>query len=101
MKTKLILSAFADEYCDDFSTQCEAMKGFGIDYIELRGVNGKNVSTLSGDEIKTVEKILSDTGMKISAIGSPIGKITLDGDFESHLNAAKRIYDYAEELNVI
>ena len=88
MKTKLILSAFADEYCDDFSRQCEAMKGFGIDYIELRGVNGKNVSTLSGDEIKTVGKILSDTGMKISAIGSPIGKITLDGDFESHLNAA-------------
>lgn len=99
MKTKLILSAFADEYCDDFSRQCEAMKGFGIDYIEFRGVNGKNVSTLSGDEIKTVGKILSDTGMKISAIGSPIGKITLDGDFESHLDAAKRIYDYAEELN--
>ena len=100
MKNKLVLSAFADEYCDDFLTQCEAMKGFGIDYIELRGVNGKNVSALTDGEIKTVKKILSDTGMKISAIGSPIGKITLDGDFENHLDTAKRIYDYAEELNV-
>lgn len=100
MKNKLVLSAFADEYCDDFLTQCEAMKGFGIGYIELRGVNGKNVSALTDGEIKTVKKILSDTGMKISAIGSPIGKITLDGDFENHLDTAKRIYDYAEELNV-
>ena len=47
MKNKLVLSAFADEYCDDFLTQCEAMKGFGIGYIELRGVNGKNVSAVS------------------------------------------------------
>ena len=99
MKNKLVLSAFADEYCDDFLTQCEAMKGFGIGYIELRGVNGKNVSALTDGEIKTVKKILSDTGMKISAIGSPIGKITLDGDFENHLDTAKKIYDYAEELN--
>lgn len=99
MKNKLILSAFADEYCDDFSMQCEAMKGFGIDYIELRGVNGKNVSALTSGEIKTVKKILSDTGMKISAIGSPLGKISLDDDFAKHLDTAKKVYDFAEKLD--
>lgn len=100
MKNKFILSAFADEYCDDFLMQCEAMKGFGIDYIELRGVNGKNVSTLTSGEIKTVKKILSDTGMKISAIGSPLGKISLDDDFAKHLDTAKKVYDFAEKLGV-
>ena len=44
MMNKLILSAFADEYADGLKEQCEALNKFGIGYIELRGVNGKNVS---------------------------------------------------------
>lgn len=94
----LILSAFADEYCDDFSEQCRAMKSFGIDYIELRGVNGKNVSVLSADEVKNVKKISEDFGVKISAIGSPIGKAVLGEDMPKHISLAKRVFDTAEEL---
>ncbi len=38
---KLILSAFADEYDDNLIKQCAALNKLGIEYIELRGVNGK------------------------------------------------------------
>ena len=97
--TKLIMSAFADEYCEDFYAQCEAMKKFGIDYIELRGVNGKNVSELNKSEVSTVKKILADTGMKISSIGSPLGKIVLGGDLGGYGDVAKKIYEIAEETD--
>ena len=46
---KYVLSAFADEYDQDFETQLIALNGYGIKYIEIRGVNGKNVSLLSDE----------------------------------------------------
>ena len=58
MKNRLILSAFADEYADGLKEQCEALNKFGIEYIELRGVNGKNVSTLTESEVKETKEYL-------------------------------------------
>lgn len=95
---KLILSAFADEYADDLKEQCEALNGFGIGNIELRGVNGKNVSVLTSSEVKEAKKILDDYGIKVSSIGSPLGKIDIDGDLGEHLETAKRVYETANIL---
>ena len=80
---KFFLSAFADEYADNLVEQCEALNRFGITYMEMRGVNGKNVSTLTKAEVNEAKKVLADYGIKVSSIGSPLGKIKLDGDTES------------------
>lgn len=96
---KLILSAFADEYADDLKEQCEALNKFGIEYIELRGVNGKNVSTLTESEVKEAKKTLDDYGIKVSSIGSPLGKIDIKGDLKGHLETAKRVYETANVLD--
>ncbi|MBO5285877.1 MAG: sugar phosphate isomerase/epimerase, partial [Clostridia bacterium] len=72
---KLILSAFADEYSSNFIEQLKALNGFGINYIEVRGVDGKNVSTLTASEVKDAKLKLNDYGIKVSSIGSPLGKI--------------------------
>lgn len=95
---KLILSAFADEYADDLKAQCEALNDFGIEYIELRGVNGKNVSVLTEGEVKETKKILDDYGIKVSSIGSPLGKIDIKGDLNGHFETAKRVYETANIL---
>ena len=95
---KLILSAFADEYADDLKEQCEALNKFGIEYIELRGVNGKNVSVLTENEVKEAKKTLDDYGIKVSSIGSPLGKIDINGDLNGHLETAKRVYETANTL---
>ena len=96
--SKLIVSAFSDEYADGLVEQCEALNRFGISYMEMRGVNGKNVSTLTKDEVGESKKILCDYGIKVSSIGSPLGKIKLDGDLSSHLEVAKRVFETANEL---
>lgn len=95
---KLTLSAFSDEYADNLKEQCEALKTFGILYMELRGVNGKNVSMLTPAEVKETKSVLDDYGIKVSAIGSPLGKIKLDDDMQAHLETAKRIFETANKL---
>ena len=96
---KLALSAFSDEYADGLEEQCIALKSFDIDYMEMRGVNGKNVSVLTKAEVKETKKTLVDYGINVSSIGSPLGKIKLDGDLDGHLETAKRVFETANELN--
>lgn len=95
---KIILSGFADEYSADFTEQLEGLRSYGIDYIEVRGVDGKNVSTLTRTEVSEVKKKLDAFGIGVSAIGSPIGKVKLDGDLEAHFDMAKRVCETANEL---
>lgn len=95
---KLILSAFADEYDDNLIKQCAALNKLGIEYIELRGVNGKNVSVLTETEVKDTKKILKDYGIKVSSIGSPLGKIDVNDDLYGHFETAKKVFETADEL---
>ncbi len=95
---KFTLSAFADEYSDSLIEQCKALQKFGIGYMEMRGVDGANVSTLSKEQVKNAKAILSDYQIKVSSIGSPLGKIKIDGDIDGHLEVARRVFDTANEL---
>ena len=95
---KIILSAFADEYATAFEEQLIGLRSYGIEHIELRGVDGKNVSALTRDEVKDVKSKLDFYGIRASAIGSPVGKIKLDGDLDAHLDMAKRVFETSCEL---
>ena len=95
---KKILSAFADEYAASFEEQLKALKGFGIGYIEVRHVDKKNVSVLNEQEIERVKELLDRYEIQVSAIGSPVGKIALDGDLEEHLKTAEHVFATAKYL---
>lgn len=92
---KFILSAFSDEYADSLDEQLLGMSQFGIEYIELRGVDGKNISSLNTNEVKEAKRRMDDFGIKASAIGSPLGKIKLDGSLNSHWETARRVFETA------
>lgn len=96
---KFMISGFADEIDADFETQLKGLQALGIDFIEVRGVNGKNISILSREEIAEVKHRLAHYGIKVSSIGSPIGKISISEDFGAHLDMAKRIFETANTLN--
>lgn len=96
--SKPILSAFADEYKKDFDGQLEGLNSFGINYMELRFVNGTNVAMLTPDEVKEVKKKLADKNIRVSAIGSPLGKINVSDDMDAEMNKAERVFDIANEL---
>jgi len=92
----MILSGFGDEISDDLNEQLRVMSEEGLRYLELRGVWGKNVLQLTDEEAKKVKHILMDYNFKISAIGSPIGKIGIKDDFAEHLRNFKRTLELAK-----
>jgi len=89
------LSAFADEVTDGFLAQVEFLAKERVGYIEPRFVDGKNLMDLSKSELDEVKKMIQDHGLKVSAIGSPIGKVKLDEPFEPHLDKFKHAIDLA------
>lgn len=84
MKT-LTLSAFADEASSALSEQITALQENEIPYIEVRGVDGKNISSLTLDEAKDAFQRLKAGGITVYSIGSPIGKVRLTDSFENEL----------------
>ena len=53
------LCAFADEASSDILEQIAACKANGIEYIELRNVNGKNISNFTVEEAKVLRDMLN------------------------------------------
>lgn len=92
------LSAFSDEIDQDLSIQMTELKYHDIYHIEMRGVNGKNISDYTPAEISEVKKQLDQNGFKVSALGSPFGKININDDFEPHFEKFKNGIELAKIL---
>lgn len=86
-----VLSGFADEIDPDIDKQIEVLKECGISYLELRSAYNKNISEYTLEEAKALKLKLDEAGMKVSAIGSPIGKISITEDFEEHFRLFRHI----------
>ncbi len=81
MKRNIIISGFADEICKDFEKQLETVVGLGMKYISLRSANGKGISEFQVDEVKAqLLPILNQFGVKVSSLGSPIGKVGVEDE---------------------
>lgn len=77
-KFMIKLAAFADEADKSLEGQIAALKRNGLSYIELRGIYDKNILDVTLEEAEEYAKTLSDAGIKVWSMGSPIGKIKLD-----------------------
>lgn len=93
-----LYSAFADESSNTLAGQVDALKRNGFRYLEIRNIDGKNVSELTVDEVREKNAVLRDNGFSVWAIGSRIGKIKIDDDFEKHLDLYKHTLDLAAEF---
>lgn len=99
IKEQVTISGFADEYSPSFDQQLAALNRLGVSHIELRGIDNINVSDLTGDKLREVKEKLSAAGIKVSSIGSPIGKINIGDDFSPHMEKLKRTLEIQKELS--
>lgn len=93
---KFTLSAFADEYNAAIDKQIIGLKENGIGYVEIRGVDGQNIASISEEKAREVKAKFDANGIKVSCMGSPIGKIKLTDDFEGHLNQLRHVIKLAK-----
>lgn len=91
-------AAFADEAGSGLNEQIAAMKENGISLLEIRGVDGQNVSQLTEKQAAEVRKRLDDAGISVWSLGSPYGKISIEGDFAPHLEQFCRGLELAHIL---
>ena len=89
-------SAFGDEIGPEIDEQMKVLASENVKHIELRGVWEKNVLDLTDEEVKDVRKRMDGEGFGVSSIGSPIGKIRVDEDFDAHLDQFKRAVELAK-----
>lgn len=93
-----ILSAFADEAADSSEGQIAALKRCGFKHIDLRGVDGHNISALPLDVAKSVRAKLDAAGIKVNMFGSPIGKIDIADDMKVDLDKLRHMAQLAPVL---
>lgn len=94
-----ILTGFADESSSELSGQIAALKRNNMEYIEVRNIKGKCIIDYSEEEIESFKKELTDAGIKVSSVGSPIGKINITDDFEPHFERFKKAVKTAQILD--
>lgn len=95
---KVIFSAFTDEYAKDFAGQVECAKRFRLDCMELRNADGVSVANMELPQVKRYAEILRGEGIGVSAVGSPLGKVTLDSNLDAHMETARKIFEFANIL---
>lgn len=94
---KFKLHAFADEASQNLDEQIAALLDNGYEGMEIRKVEGQKVPMLTVEQAKEIDKRMKDAGLCVWSIGSPIGKIGLEEDFEKHMD----LYKHTLELSAI
>ncbi|HSP47680.1 MAG TPA: sugar phosphate isomerase/epimerase, partial [Clostridiaceae bacterium] len=78
---RIRFSGFSDEISSDLDVQLEEVTALGMSYISLRGIDGKNIGEYTPEEFR--EKVLprlNQKDVRVSSIGSPIGKVFIDDE---------------------
>lgn len=95
MAALFTLSAFADEISPDPTEQLDVLERCGLRHLELRSVHKTNVLDLSDAQTRDLKQLLDSRGFRLSAIGSPIGKIKITDPWEPHWQRFRRAVDLA------
>ncbi len=95
---RFILSGFADEIDQDLDVQLDVLAEHGIRFLELRSVAGRNILDHALPEVQELKQHLDERGFGVSAIGSPIGKISIFDEFPPHLERFEHALQIAATL---
>lgn len=98
-KPTWILSGFGDEVDPDPKIQAAVLLALGASHIEVRSAWGTNVVELSDHQLADLKAILDESGLKVSAVASPIGKVDISLPVEHEAVRLRRIIEVARALD--
>ena len=93
------ISCFADEISPSVDRQTAFMEELGIGWMEFRSGDGKGVADYTEAEAEALMSRLEAKKIRISAVGSPIGKIGILDDFEPHFARLSHVAELAKIWN--
>jgi len=97
----MFLSGIADEAGQSIERQIEAHKDLGWNHIEIRNVDGKNLTDLNEVEFNQVAEKLEKTGMKVCCFASQIANWArkISGNFDIDVKELERAIPRMHCLN--
>jgi sugar phosphate isomerase/epimerase len=91
------ISVINDEISPDFDHACSVVAhDFGLSWIELRSMWGKNTLALSDAEIAKSKRILAKYNLQVTDIASPLGKTDWPGAPKSPYGSKGDMHNAAE-----
>mgnify|MGYP000088423279 CR=1 FL=1 len=94
-----VTSGFADEIASDLETQLDTLERLGIGRLDLRSVDGTNVLDFSPEQVERVRDELAERGFEVTSIGSPVGKVDVEDDFEPHFERFETALERADQFD--
>ncbi|HWK93416.1 MAG TPA: sugar phosphate isomerase/epimerase family protein [Luteimicrobium sp.] len=92
------LSGFGDEIDPDPRVQIAVLQALGARHVEVRSAWGTNVVDLTDAQVSDLRTLLADTGQRVSAVASPIGKVDV-ADARAELDRLRRVAEVAHALD--
>ncbi|MDR7328362.1 sugar phosphate isomerase/epimerase family protein [Corynebacterium guangdongense] len=83
------ISGFADEISRDLDEQIALLNALNIRFVEFRSAWGTKVLDLSEEQLATAKAKLDEAGIRLSSVGSDLGKIQITDPFEGHLERTR------------
>lgn len=87
-KSPFKVAVISDEISADFDHACHVVaQEFGLSWIELRSMWGKNLMDLPDPQLEEARKILAKYNLQVTDIGSPLFKTDWPGAPRSHYSS--------------
>lgn len=92
------LSGFGDEISPDPVVQVSVLQALGANHIEVRSAWGTNIVDLPERDLQRLKALLTEHGMGVSAIASPIGKVDIGEPIGAEVKRLRRAIHAAKTL---
>jgi sugar phosphate isomerase/epimerase len=94
------LGAISDGFSDDFDEALKLMKGFGLEWVEIRHIWGHVYNTeASPEQIRRVRELLDRYGFRVSVISTALYKCTLPGT--QPVRESRDAYPYSGQMDLL
>lgn len=90
------ITGFADEISKDLDEQIALLTKLNIKFVEFRSAWGTKILDLTQEQLELAKQKLDQAGIKLSSVGSDLGKIFITDSFDAHLERAKHGVEVAQ-----
>jgi len=99
------VAIITDEFTQDFERVCRTAVEMGIPALELRTVWDKNLVDMNDEEVRQVDHLAKEFGLKVVSIASPVFKCTLpdggDIDHRFEQDAFHSAHTYEDQPRIL
>jgi sugar phosphate isomerase/epimerase len=94
------LGAISDGFSDDFEEALKLMKGYGLEWVEVRAIWGHLYNTeASPEQIRRIRDLLNQYGFRVSVVSTALYKCVLPGT--QPLGSPKDSYPYSGQMDLL